>query len=125
MIIGIGVDTVEHARVQRAIESARFARRVFAPAELELPLPSIAARFAAREAAVKALGGLHGMELRDLEVRRTPLRRPEFVCPPRMRAALDSIGVDALHLSLAHDRTHATAFVVAERRGSPTPEEPM
>ena len=116
MIIGIGVDTVEHDRVRRAIESERFARRVFAPAELELPLASIAARFAAREAAVKALGGLHGLALRDLEVLRTPLRRPEFAMPPRMRAVLERIGVDELHLSLAHDRTHATAFVIAERR---------
>lgn len=116
MIIGIGVDTVEFDRVERALRSERFARRVFAPAELEMPLPSIAARFAAREAFVKALGGLHGLELRELEVARTPLRRPRFVGSPRMQAVLDSIGVEALHLSLAHDRTTATAFVVAEGR---------
>lgn len=116
MIIGIGVDTVEHDRVRRALESARFARRVFTDAELAMPLPSIAARFAAREAAVKALQGLHGLELRDLEVRRTPLARPEFAMPPRLREALARLGVDALHLSLAHDTTTATAFVIAERR---------
>lgn len=116
MIFGIGVDTVEIERVERAIRSTRFAERVFTAAELELPLSSIAARFAAREAAIKALRGLHGLELIDFEVTREPLGPPHFVESPRLRAMLDSIGVDALHLTLSHDRTRATAFVVAERR---------
>lgn len=114
MIFGIGVDTIELARVERALQSTAFAERVFTPAELALPLPSIAARFAAREAAVKALRGLHGLELRDLAVDRIPLGAPAFVRTPRLDGVLASIGVGTLHLSLSHDRTTATAFVIAE-----------
>ena len=114
MIRGIGVDTIEIARVARAIGSASFAERVFTAAELGLPLPSIAARFAAREAAVKALGGLHGLELREFAVERTPLHAPRFVGGPRVDEVLARLGVARLHLSLTHDRTTATAFVIAE-----------
>ncbi|MGO1545495.1 MAG: holo-ACP synthase [Gulosibacter sp.] len=116
MIHGIGVDTVELSRVERALANEKFAQRVFSPAELELPLSSIAARFAAREAAVKALRGLHGLTLRDFEVRRNHLKAPQFLRGERLDAVLSSLGIGSLHLSLAHDREYATAFVVAERQ---------
>lgn len=115
MIFGIGVDTVELSRVERALADERFRGRVFTSAELELPLASVAARFAAREAAVKALRGLNGLTLLDLEVRRNHLQAPEFAMGPRLREVLGQLGVAELHLSLSHDRSFATAFVVAER----------
>ncbi len=120
MIVGIGTDSVEIARVARALQNPKFARRVFMPAELELPLPSIAARFAAREAVVKALGGLgqfgaDAPPLREFEVVRTPLGPPKFKLGLAAAAAVSSIEVTALHVSLSHDRTYASAFVVAER----------
>ncbi|MFD2674462.1 holo-ACP synthase [Gulosibacter bifidus] len=115
MIVGIGVDSIEHERVRDAISSPAFAARVFTPEELELPLTSISARWAAREAAVKALGGLHGMRLRDLAVTRTHLGRPVFVQSPELDRVLARLGVNELHLSLTHDQTTSCAFVVAER----------
>ena len=120
MIVGIGTDSVEIDRVERALRNPGFARRVFMPAELELPLPSIAARFAAREAVVKALGGLgrfgaDAPPLREFEVVRTPLGPPAFKLGLAAAAAVSSIGVTALHVSLSHDRTYASALVVAER----------
>lgn len=115
MIVGIGVDAIEHDRVARAIANRRFAERVFTARELALPLTSISARWAAREAAVKALGGLHGLQLVDFEVSRTPLGAPQFVINDRLRHVLDTLTVDTLHCSLTHDLTRSCAFVIAER----------
>ena len=115
MIVGIGVDTVELARLERALERApRLYDRLFTHAERSLPLPSLAARFAAREAAVKALGGLHGLELKHFAVRRVLGGRPAFELEPWAVERLTRLGVEHLHLSLTHDAGLATAFVVAE-----------
>lgn len=115
MIVGIGVDTVEQSRLLRALERApRLASRLFTDDERAMPASSRAARFAAREAAVKALGGLHGLELCDFAVSRAVGARPEFVLSPAAAERLAEIGVTRLHLSLTHDAGLATAFVVAE-----------
>lgn len=115
MICGIGVDTVEIARVARALAVPGFGPRVFTASELELPLASIAARWAAREAAVKALGGLRGLTLRELSVPRETQRAPQFELDP---ARLAPLGVARLHLSLTHDAGTASAFVIAEALGA-------
>lgn len=115
MIVGIGIDTVEQARFVRALERApRLADRLFSEAERALPLTSLAARFAAREAAVKALGGLHGLALRDFAVHRVVGGSPEFDLAPSTRELLAELGISRLHLSLTHDAGLATAFVIAE-----------
>ena len=115
MIVGIGVDTVDVPRFTRSLErTPRLAERVLTDAERAMPIASQAARFAAREAAVKALGGLHGLELVDFEVTRSVGERPSFVARPALDAVLARLGVDHLHLSLTHDGGLATAFVIAE-----------
>lgn len=115
MIVGIGVDTVEQARFVRALERAPgLATRLFSTDERALPVTSLAARFAAREAAVKALGGLHGLALRDFPVRRTLGGTPRFDLAPETAEVLAGHGVARLHLSLTHDAGLATAFVIAE-----------
>ena len=115
MIVGIGVDSIEHERVQRALAVPGFAARVFSAREQAMPLTSLSARWAAREAVVKALGGLHGMRLVDLEVQRTPLGAPEFVMNDALRATLATLNIDRLHCTLTHDDTRSCAFVIAER----------
>ncbi|KAB1662329.1 holo-ACP synthase [Pseudoclavibacter chungangensis] len=115
MIVGIGIDTVDLTRFARSVERApRLLDRLFTDAERALPRASLAARFAAREAAVKALGGLHGLQLRDLAVAREHLGPPTFELDAHARAVLASLGVARLHLSITHDANLATAFVVAE-----------
>lgn len=124
MIVGIGVDTVECARLERAVaRTPRLRDRLFTAAERELPLPSLAARFAAREAAVKALGGLHGLALRDFAVGRVVGGRPSFALAPAAVERLHTLGVARLHLSLTHDAGLATAFVVAEGDTGPARTE--
>lgn len=119
MIFGIGVDTVDIARFTRALDRAPgLAARILSESERAMPIASQAARFAAREAAVKALGGLHeGLTLLDLEVVREPLGPPRFVRHERLEGVLRGLGVTGLHLSITHDANVATAFVIAEATG--------
>lgn len=120
-IAGIGVDVVDLARLEGALDrSPRFLERVFAPGERELPPRSLAARWAAREAAMKAIGGLGGISLLDLEVVRGEAGEPAFARGPRLARELERRGIGVLHLSMTHDGPVAIAFVVAERAAPPS-----
>jgi len=112
---GIGVDLLEIARLERALERhPRLAERVFTEAELEYararrrPGRHLAARFAAKEAAVKALGFRDGMGLRDVEV---IAGEPPTLCLSGRAAAV--AGDQVLHVSLTHARETAAAVVMA------------
>ena len=85
MLIGVGCDVIEIARVQKAIERAAFVKRVFTPAEIaycesrgKQAAASFAARFAAKEAVLKALGtGLRGGELTEIVITNDDLGKPD------------------------------------------------
>ena len=118
MIVGIGVDTVDIARFERQLErTPRLLGRLFTDAEVRLPAPSLAARFAAKEALIKALGGSDGLGWHDMEVVRDRDRAPSFAATPALAAALAARGADRAHLSMTHDGGSATAFVVVESNG--------
>jgi holo-[acyl-carrier protein] synthase len=114
-ILGIGVDVVDIARFAASLERTPTLRhRLFTPAEADLPLESLAGRFAAKEAFVKALKAPAGMSWQDIEIVNTPQGAPEFHL---YGAALDrakELGIATTHVSISHDTTVATAFVVAE-----------
>jgi holo-[acyl-carrier protein] synthase len=124
MIVGTGVDITEVARVRQAIErfGARFLRRVFTPAEIEYcaskrnNVERLAARFAAKEAALKALGtGLrHGITWRDVEVRRQPGGRPTVAFSGVAAEFAARLGVKHIALSLSHTAEQAIAMVILE-----------
>lgn len=121
-----GVDLIEIARIDDAIarHGDRFLQRVFTAAELSLcagRTESLAGRFAAKEAAAKALGtGIWrgGVAWTDIEVLRAASGEPvlELYAAAANRAA--TLGVDQWSLSLSHDRTHAIAFVVGVGGGT-------
>ena len=125
MIVGIGIDRIEIDRVRTAWRrhGERFHRRVYTDDEwcycLSRPDPasSLAARFAAKEATMKAMGrGWEGgIRFRQIEITRNSAGAPGV----RFHgAALDysrSLGAGHSHVSLTHDRTHAMALVVIER----------
>ena len=118
MITGIGVDTVDIARFERQLERTPALReRLFCAAERGLSTASLAARFAAKEALVKALGGSGELGWQDIEVVRDEYRAPGFARTTRLAAALDARGGAAAHLSMTHDAGVATAFVVIESPG--------
>lgn len=124
MILGIGVDTVEIARIQRFLDEGNqpLLDRLFTQAEQEHCTPKkqaaacLAARFAAKEALVKALGtGLRdGLSWVEMEVRNNSLGKPEFHFSGRTRQILEQRGSLIPHLSLSHDGPNAVAMVVLE-----------
>lgn len=119
MIVGIGVDVVDIARFQAQIEgSPRLAERLFSAHERELPLRSLAARYAAKEALIKALGGSDGVSWREIEVPRLAERRaPAYVVTGETARTLAARGVTHTHLSLSHDAGLAVAYAVLEGPG--------
>src|SRR5213593_870610 len=127
MIISAGVDLVEVERIQQALEDSRIGRRfrerVFTEKEILYcekkrrgKYESYAARFAAKEAVMKALGRGWGQHVgwQDIEVVRRRGTRPEIVLHGKAREYAASLGILRFHLALTHTATLAQAQVVAE-----------
>ena len=118
-IRGIGIDLVQIPRLRRVVErwQDRFLERVFTEEELAYcrarrdPVPHLAARFAAKEAGLKALGtGLRlGVRWRELEVRRERGQPPVLVLSGRSRAIGEARGGRRMLLTLTHDGEYACA----------------
>lgn len=116
-IVGIGVDVVDVARLGLRLERApRLAEKLFTAAERGLPLASLAARFAAKEAVGKALGNPGDLSWQDVEVVRADRGAPVLVVRGAAARRGEDLGVGSWHLSLSHDAGIATAFVVLESR---------
>ena len=124
MIYGIGIDLVENDRMERAIRRSgpRLVERLYTADERaycnarRFPYPCFAARFACKEAFLKALGtGLRKhMRWRDVEVCRDPLGKPFLRLRGYLRERCDALGIRRAHLSLSHSASHAVAQVVLE-----------
>ena len=121
-VVGVGVDLCEVERMARTLErTPTFAARVFTEAERALcarrrnAAEGFAARFAAKEAVLKALGrGLGACPLRDIEVVRAESGAPAVALHGRAAALAAEAGVARWHLSLTHTATTAAAVAVAE-----------
>jgi len=117
----VGVDIVEIARIEAALRrfGDRFQRRVYTSGELAETggaVPSLAVRFAAKEATIKALGS-SAVGLHEVEVVRPAGRRPELRLGGRAAAVAAEIGVEELALSLSNSRDYAVAMVVLRHAG--------
>ena len=109
MILGVGTDLVDVGRFEESLRRTPSLRqRLFTPAEAELSVESLAARFAAKEAAIKALGG--GCAPIDVEV--VGSEPPRLLLHGSARIAAESAGV-TLAVSLTHSREVAGAVVLA------------
>jgi holo-[acyl-carrier protein] synthase len=114
-VIGVGIDVVDIERFGESLErTPALKERLFTPAESLLPLTSLAARFAAKEAIAKALGAPHGMAWHDAEVVSEDSGRPLVAIQGTVKARADELGVANVHLSLSHDAGIASAVVVLE-----------
>jgi len=121
---GIGVDVLNVARMAEIAERRgdAFLRRVFTPDEIAYclrhknPAPSLSARFAAKEAVIKALGmgWQHGMRWTDIEVVRAPNGKPSLALHGATAEVARGQGIERMHLSLTHESDRAIAFVVLE-----------
>ncbi|MFM7263880.1 MAG: holo-ACP synthase [Acidimicrobiales bacterium] len=120
-MVGVGVDAVDIARFRRSLErTPRMRERVFTGAELSSlaaasdPVPSLAARFAVREAAMKAMGvGLGAFDFHDVSVERLESGAPRLLVGGRARVLADSLGINDWRVSITHTDGVAVAVVVA------------
>lgn len=126
MIVGIGTDLVEIARIHKAHQrfGRRLAQRLLGPMELEDfatcgdPAAFLARRFAAKEAAAKALGTgfQQGLSWSDIQVCHSGLGQPRLCWAGRALARFQTLGSGLQsHISIADERDYALAFVVLER----------
>ncbi len=130
-IVGIGIDLVRVSRVREALGrwANRFLSRVLSQEETAYccaridPAPHVAARFAAKEAAMKALGvGWAAASWREFEVVNTPTGQPRIRFFGRAAQRLASIGADTAFVSMTHDGDYAAAQVILSRTASsPSP----
>jgi holo-[acyl-carrier protein] synthase len=126
MIVGSGIDLVEITRIRQSMErfGSRFLERVFTASEQAYCLrkrnaaESLAARFAAKEAAAKALGtGIsRGVNWLEIEVIREPGGRPSIRFRGRAAEIAEQMGVAQVALSLTHTASLAMASVILESR---------
>ena len=124
MIVGTGVDIAEVGRIKAAVErfGDRFLKRVFTLAEVRYCMGKVntaerlAARFAAKEAGMKAIGtGLrHGVTWQDVEVLRMPGQRPVLKFSGKAAEFAERLGCKRTHLSLSHTADQAIAHVILE-----------
>ena len=124
MIVGTGIDIAEVDRIRQTVArfGRRFTQRVFTADEIRYceskanKIERYAARFAAKEAAMKAIGTgwNRGVTWRDVEVRRSPGQRPTIVFHGRAGEFFAKLGAMRAHLSLTHTKEFAMAQVILE-----------
>lgn len=122
MLGGVGCDLCSISRMERATARSGFCERVFLPGEREYcaarggqKFASLAARFAAKEAVLKALGtGLRYGSFQDIEIVQDELGKPEVRLYGTFAELAKSKSVTKIEVSLSHEREYAMAFVVLE-----------
>lgn len=118
-ILRTGIDLIEIERIQDAVQShgKRFLERVFTPqelAEVRDNLPSLAGRFAAKEATAKALGtGIGDITWKEIEILRGPAREPNLYLHGAAKTLADSLHLTCWSISISHTQGLAIAFVAA------------
>ena len=124
MILGVGIDIIEVERIRASHEKfgERFLKRILRPEEIAYcfshtqPAPFLAARFSAKEAVSKAFGTGIGRQLswQDMEVCRKPSGQPYVVLHDHGQTLFTQRHALALHLSLTHTNTYASAVAILE-----------
>lgn len=116
MIVGIGVDLADIARLQAALaRTPALADRLFAESERTGTPQSLTACFAAKEAVAKALGGPPGLRWTDVVVGHGDRGKPVLHVGGTVAAAAAALGVTTWHVSISHDAGLCIAMVIAEK----------
>jgi holo-[acyl-carrier protein] synthase len=116
----IGVDIIETERIEHAIQKTgdRFLERVFTPGEIRHckgRIPSLAARWAAKEAMGKAFGtGIGPMAFKEIEIICNERGKPGIVLHGQARVMANQLGFTKIEVSLSHTQAYAVAFIVVE-----------
>ncbi len=127
-ILGIGTDIIECLRIAQMIErhGELFIRRVYTEHEIsycstkKAATQHYAGRWAAKEAVLKALGKgwRRGIRWRDVEVRNRSGGAPIIALQGGAREVSEQLGIQQMHISISHCRSHATAYAIAEGAGA-------
>ncbi len=120
MIIGTGIDIVRVKRIKEVVKKwdRAFLEKVFTEKELSYclskkdPFQSLAARFACKEAFIKAIKDSRGILFKDIEVRNKNNGEPRIEVSKRLAKILKAKGVKQIHLSLSHEREFAVAQII-------------
>jgi len=124
MIVGIGVDIIEVARIKRQLElNPEFQYRIFSDREIDYCEAradsglSYAVRFAAKEAFMKALGTGWNNEVswREIESLKDDKGAPHLHISGRTAVAVKQRGISAMHVSMSHEKEYAVAVVILEQ----------
>lgn len=123
-ILGLGTDIIECLRIAKMIErhGELFVCRVYTEQEISYcasckdAMQHYAGRWAAKEAVLKALGTgwVQGMNWRDIEIRNLKTGAPTVRLHAGVREIFERSGIEKIHLSISHCRSHATATAIAE-----------
>lgn len=124
MIVGIGTDLVEIARVKKACEKQAFLSRIYTEEERRqaegtggFRISRLAGDFAVKEAVAKALGtGFRKFMPVDIEVLRDALGKPYVVLYREAEKLSREMGIERIHVSITNEKEYALAYVVAEGR---------
>jgi holo-[acyl-carrier-protein] synthase len=124
MIVGIGIDIAEIARIKRLLGREGFAEKIFTPSEIAFsekhsaPEISLAGRFAAKEAIMKALGTgwAKGVSWRDITITHDEAGKPSVELTGEAGRIADRLGAAAIFVSISHTGDYAVAQAVAESR---------
>ena len=123
-VVGLGVDLVDVERIEAILARRKtFRQRVFTPDEIEYcesqgsPAACYAARWAAREACRKALGGITDMGWKDVSVERDATGPPRLTLRGSSKQRASELGVSEVLVTLTHERKMAAAFCLAVRDG--------
>lgn len=123
MIFGIGTDIVRTERLRSAVErwGDRFLRRVYTEGEIAYaykksnPFLSLAARFAAKEALIKAIGKRTPVSMADIEILNNEAGGPLISPRGELRHYFEQQQIQHTHVSLSHEDDYSIAFVVVEK----------
>jgi len=123
MIYGIGIDIVKIERMKKVVEKwgNRFLERVFTEGEISYcydkkePFLSLAVRFAAKEALIKAVGSIEYVSLRDIEVVNVETGKPLLKVRGKLGDFFQEQLIKNVHLSLSHEHEYGIACVVLEQ----------
>ncbi|PCJ62050.1 MAG: hypothetical protein COA79_05020 [Planctomycetota bacterium] len=125
MIVGTGIDIVEISRIEKSMEKfgQKFLDKILTKKEMEYcqtmrnPTPTLAGRFAAKEAAVKALGtGIqNGVSWKDIEIENNELGKPVLRFYDKAKEIADKLLAINYFISISHSKENAVAFVILEK----------
>ncbi|MBU44564.1 MAG: holo-[acyl-carrier-protein] synthase [Spirochaetaceae bacterium] len=124
MILGLGTDLVENHRIRQALDrfGDRFLNRVYSEEEIQYslshedPVPYLSARFAVKEAAIKALNLTEqvGLSYQDVQVGGKVFGKKKLILSRKARELADGMGVNQFHISLSHTDGMSMAVVILE-----------